>query len=100
MFQFYHKIISKSTSEYGTHFVKAAKTLFYKALWAKKSWNCQTRGTYTKETQEYTYVYEIEKGMGTDIPPKTGVVAPESNSYSYINYILLLLAGLFIRKRM
>ena len=30
-------------SEYGTHFVKIKKSLFYEALRAKKSWNCQTR---------------------------------------------------------
>jgi len=57
-------------------------------------------GTYTEEVQEFTYVYYVESGTGNDIPPKTGVELPLDNTISYINYLLLLLAGLILKKRM
>lgn len=59
-----------------------------------------TKGIYTEETQEFTYVFDVETGTGSDIPPKTGVEAPINNMVTYINYLLLLLAGLILKKRM
>jgi len=55
-------------------------------------------GKYTKEVQEFTYVYDVEKGLGTDIPPKTGVEAPY-NMFEFVNYLVLLFVGVFLKKR-
>ena len=56
-------------------------------------------GKFTKEIQEFTYVYDVVKGMGTDIPPMTGVEAPYDNTISFMNYLLLLIVGIFLKKR-
>lgn len=49
------------------------------------------KNKFTKEKQEYTYVYEIETGLGGDeLPPKTGVQAPKT--YNISTYLLLGLA--------
>lgn len=44
----------------------------------------EVEGTYTKEQQEVTYIYDL-----TILPPQTGV---EANMFMYVNYIFALIA--------
>ena len=58
-------------SEYGTHFVKIKKPLFYEALRAKKCWNCQTRdlkypvGLITADEVAYAGAYKANQANET-----------------------------------
>lgn len=51
-------------------------------------------GVFTLEEQEVTYIYELVK-----MPPKTGNYEPITSEINYINYLLMLLVGLILKRR-